>query len=80
MALPRLLTISEVASLTRAPISTVSFWIYSGKLKAHKVGRRRLVAEPDLVAFVMPAAQHASPPRAKTRHARPDTSTRRGAR
>jgi excisionase family DNA binding protein len=52
MVLPKLLKIAEVAEIARAPRSTVLYWIYSGKLKAYKVGRRRLVSEPDLMAFI----------------------------
>ena len=52
MTLPKYLTISEVAAATHAPRSSVLYWIYSGKLKAYKVGRRRLVTEQDLIAFI----------------------------
>lgn len=52
MAIPKLLTINEVAFIARAPSSSVSFWIYSGRLRALKVGRRRLVAENDLSEFL----------------------------
>lgn len=52
MAIPKLLTIAEVSTIARAPASSVSYWIYSGRLRALKVGRRRLVAENDLSAFL----------------------------
>ena len=52
MTLPKLLTIAEVGDIARAPRSSVLYWIYSGKLKAYKVGRRRLVSEQDLMAFI----------------------------
>jgi excisionase family DNA binding protein len=52
VAIPRLLTIDEVSTIARAPASSVSFWIYSGRLRALKVGRRRLIAENDLLEFL----------------------------
>lgn len=52
VALPKFLTIEEVGEIARAPRSSVLYWIYSGKLKAYKVGRRRLVSEQDLMAFI----------------------------
>lgn len=52
MALPKLLTIDEVAAIARAPRSTVFHWAYTGRLKSRRVGRRRLVVEEDLRAFL----------------------------
>ena len=52
MPIPKLLTLDEVAALTRAPVRSVYYWIYTGKLRGRKVGRRMLVAEPDLAVFV----------------------------
>jgi excisionase family DNA binding protein len=46
------LTVAEVAEKTRAPVSTVRHWIYTGRLKARKVGRRRLVEKMALVDFL----------------------------
>lgn len=50
--LASLLTITEVASLTRAPIATVRHWIAVGKLRSLRPGRRRLVRRADLAAFL----------------------------
>jgi excisionase family DNA binding protein len=52
MGIPKLLTIDEVAHHTRSPRSTIFHWIYTKKLRSIRVGRRRLVAERDLVAFL----------------------------
>lgn len=52
MAIPRLLTIAEVAAIARAPLNTVRFWIYSSKLASRRVGRRRLVTEDELRTFL----------------------------
>lgn len=52
MSIPKLLTIDEVAQHTRSPRSTIFHWIYTKKLRSLRVGRRRLVAERDLVAFL----------------------------
>ena len=55
--LPRLFTIDEVSTVTRAPRSTVQFWIYSGQLRSLKVGRRRLVSDQALLAFLRRCAE-----------------------
>jgi excisionase family DNA binding protein len=52
MPLPKLLTIDEVAAAARAPRSTVFHWIYTDQLRSRRIGRRRLVAEPDLLRFL----------------------------
>lgn len=65
VAIPRLLTIDEVSTIARAPASSVSYWIYSGRLRALKVGRRRLVAENDLSEFLGLASER--PTQAKRR-------------
>jgi excisionase family DNA binding protein len=52
MPIPKLLTVEEVAEVTRAPVSSVRSWIYCGKLRGRKVGKRMLVAETDLAVFV----------------------------
>jgi excisionase family DNA binding protein len=49
---PGYVTLKEVAELTRAPLSSVRGWVYSGKLLARKVGKRVLVAEGDLAKFM----------------------------
>ncbi len=52
MGLPKLHTIDEIADLTHSPRRSVLYWIYSGRLKSLKVGRRRLVAEEALCRFM----------------------------
>ncbi len=52
MPLPRLLSLAEVARATHAPVSSVRYWVYSGRLRSVKAGRRRLVAEDDLTRFL----------------------------
>lgn len=52
MSIPRMLTVTEVAAHCRGPVSSVRGWIYAGKLRSRKVGRRRLVAEADLLQFL----------------------------
>jgi excisionase family DNA binding protein len=52
MTIPRLLTVEQIAAATSSPVSSVRSWIYSGRLRSLKVGRRRLVAEPALEAFL----------------------------
>jgi len=52
MSLPKFFTIDEVAAITHAPRSSVFHWIYTDKLRSARVGKRRLVAETDLVAFM----------------------------
>ena len=47
-----MLTVEEVAKVTRAPINTVRRWQYSGKLPTVNAGRRRLVRVRDLAAFL----------------------------
>jgi excisionase family DNA binding protein len=48
----KFLTVPEVAEAARAPVATIYSWIDSGKLPSSKPGRRRLVREDVLVAFL----------------------------
>jgi excisionase family DNA binding protein len=50
--IPKFLTVDEVAAIARAPRSSVFHWVYTGKLKSRRVGRRRLVTEDELRAFL----------------------------
>jgi excisionase family DNA binding protein len=47
-----LLTLEEASELVRAPVSTIRFWIWQGKLTAYKPGRTVLVKQAELVALV----------------------------
>jgi len=46
------LTLAEVASAMRAPLSTVRLWCSSGRLRSFRPGKRRLVRREDLAAFI----------------------------
>jgi hypothetical protein len=70
--IPKLFDLSQVAEIAHAPRATVSFWVYSGRLASIKVGRRRLVTEDVLLAFLNLDGERGRP--AAT------TSTRRGRR
>jgi excisionase family DNA binding protein len=48
------LLLSEIAQITRAPVSTVRFWVASKKLPSIRPGRRRLVRRSDLERFLAP--------------------------
>ncbi len=52
MTIPKHYTVDEVAEITSAPRSTIFHWIYTGQLGSVKVGRRRLIREPDLKKFL----------------------------
>ncbi|MFO0667426.1 MAG: helix-turn-helix domain-containing protein [Polyangiaceae bacterium] len=52
MALPKLYTVEQIASLTHAPLKSVQYWIYSGKLDSVRAGRRRLVTEAALRSYL----------------------------
>jgi len=47
-----LLTIEEVADRCRTAISTVRWWIQTGRLQSRRPGRRRLVRVRDLDRFL----------------------------
>ncbi len=47
-----LLFLEEVAVETRAALSTVRYWITTGKLPSLRPGRRRLVRRSDLERFL----------------------------
>ncbi len=46
------LFLEEVAAETRAALSTVRYWITTGKLPSVRPGRRRLVRRTDLERFL----------------------------
>lgn len=48
-----LLTLEEVAAITRAPLNTVRDWIKKNKLASLRPGRLRLVRRSELEAFLM---------------------------
>jgi excisionase family DNA binding protein len=65
MTIPKLLTVSEVAAITRAPRASVQAWLYKNRLESVKVGRQRLVTEEALARFIgmqpAPSAPATSP-------------------
>lgn len=52
MSLPKFFTVDQVSEITHAPRSSVFHWLYTGKLSSRRIGKRRLVAEADLAAFM----------------------------
>jgi excisionase family DNA binding protein len=49
----RLLTITETAELTRAPVATLRYWRQNGRgPAAFRVGRRLLYREQDVIAWL----------------------------
>jgi excisionase family DNA binding protein len=52
-----LLLLDEVAEQTRAPRRTVCYWIETGRLKAYRVGRRVLVRQSHVDAFIESGAK-----------------------
>jgi excisionase family DNA binding protein len=46
------LFLEEVAAEIRTPLSTVRYWIITGKLPSIRPGRRRLVRRSDLERFL----------------------------
>ena len=51
-SLPDFLTVAEVATRCRSSVRTVRRWIACDRIPIHRVGRRVLVAESDLGAFL----------------------------
>jgi excisionase family DNA binding protein len=47
------LSVKEAAKMATLAPSTIRLYIRKGKLKAHKVGRRLVIAKGDLEAFLM---------------------------
>lgn len=53
MTRPNLLTVAEVAELTRLATSTLCDWAKKGKgPKSYKLGRRRVYDEADVLAWI----------------------------
>ncbi len=50
--MPQFYTVQQVAELLHAPVATVQYWIYDGRLPAFKPGRHPLVKAADLEAFI----------------------------
>lgn len=46
------LMLEEVAAYTRAPLSSVRYWITTGRLESVRPGRRRMVTIRALLAFL----------------------------
>ena len=51
-SLPDFLTVAEVAMRCRSSVRTLRRWIDQGRIPTHRIGRRLLVAEADLAAFL----------------------------
>ena len=52
MTTPRFLLIDEAAAIARTSPNTIRYWIQSGRLRSARPGRRRLIAERDLLALL----------------------------
>lgn len=52
------LILKEAAQFARTNVSTVRWWIQTGRLASFKPGRRRLVACDDLEAFIQTNGTH----------------------
>jgi excisionase family DNA binding protein len=50
--MPTYLTLDQIAERLHTPRETVRYWVAVGKLRSYKPGRKRLVREDDLVAFI----------------------------
>lgn len=51
------LLLAEVARITRAPVSSVRFWVATGRLPSIRPARRRLVRRSDLERFLASAVR-----------------------
>ena len=60
----RYLLIVEAANLARVSPATVRYWIAKKRLRSVRPGRRRMVREDDLMAFLEPNASVARRPSA----------------
>ena len=49
---PRFLSMQDLAERLSVSSKTVSRWIASGDLRAHRLGRQVRIAEEDAIAFV----------------------------
>lgn len=52
VALPRLLTLTQVAEYLQTPRETIRHWVFDGRLKAYKPGRKVLVKASDVLRLV----------------------------
>jgi excisionase family DNA binding protein len=52
-----LLLLTEVAEITRSPLSTVRCWIAAGKISALRPGRKVLVRRSELERFLAASAK-----------------------
>jgi excisionase family DNA binding protein len=52
VTIPRCLPVTEVAELLAVSVDAVYDLIRRGDLKAVNVGRRKVIAEPELAAFI----------------------------
>jgi excisionase family DNA binding protein len=63
MTTPRFFLIDEAAAIARTSPNTIRYWIQIGRLRSTKPGRRRLIAESDLVALLQGTAPARRAPR-----------------
>ena len=64
--MPCFRTVPEVAALCRVSVRTVRRWIDEGELVVHRLGRRVLIADEDLEAFLAARREVASEEDAKS--------------
>jgi excisionase family DNA binding protein len=55
-----LLFLEEVAAMARTPLSTVRYWVATGKLGSLRPGRRRFVRRSELERFLAEVSRPAS--------------------
>lgn len=61
MTTPRFLLIDEAAAIARTSPNTIRYWLQIGRLRSTKPGRRRLIAEADLLALLGVGAPRTEP-------------------
>lgn len=59
--MPVFLTLEQISQNLHTPIESIRWWIQQGKLKAYRPGRKVLVRQDDLLAFIESRACHEIP-------------------
>jgi excisionase family DNA binding protein len=57
----RLYTLDEVADVCRVSLATVRYWVHSKRIESVRPGRRRMVTEAALAAFISRRKQRVQP-------------------